>query len=76
MLITRELIERINYLARKDRFEGLEPAEKEEQQRLRQQYLKAIRTQVVDALDSAGFPKKHDGTCSCPTCHHPEKPKN
>lgn len=59
-MITKELISRINYLARKQRYEGLSPKELEEQQQVRRQYLDAIRVQIVDALDSAGYQKKHE----------------
>ena len=46
-MITKELISRINELARKQRTTGLTAAEKEEQQRLRAAYLADIRTQVI-----------------------------
>ncbi|MCG8403284.1 MAG: DUF896 domain-containing protein [Firmicutes bacterium] len=64
-MITRELVQKINYLARKERYEGLTVDEKEEQQKLRRQYIDGIRKQVVDALESAGYAKKHDSGCSC-----------
>jgi len=70
-LITKELVERINFLARKQRNGGLTPQEKEEQKELRERYLENIRRQVVDALESAGYkPKdeKHDVACGCDTC--------
>jgi uncharacterized protein YnzC (UPF0291/DUF896 family) len=54
-VITTELINRINHLARKQKAEGLTPAEKFEQQQLRQQYLKAIRGQVKNQLDRIRF---------------------
>ena len=50
-MITKELISRINELARKQRTTGLTAAEKEEQQRLRAAYLADIRTQVKGMLD-------------------------
>ena len=53
-----ELVNRINHLARKERFEGLTAEEKEEQQKLRRQYLDNIRQQMIDALEGAGFEKK------------------
>lgn len=74
-MITKELITRINYLARKQRYEGLSPEEWEEQQQVRRQYLDAIRAQVVDALDSAGYQKKHELSCPCTTCEHPDEPE-
>ncbi|MFZ5652670.1 MAG: DUF896 domain-containing protein [Bacillota bacterium] len=69
-MITKELVDRINWLARKQRSGGLTDEEKEEQHRLRQQYLQGIRSQVTDALDSMGLkPKKpHKKECSCHTC--------
>ena len=50
-MITKELISRINELARKQRTTGLTAAEKEEQQRLRAAYLTDIRAQVKGMLD-------------------------
>ncbi|HBC91556.1 MAG TPA: hypothetical protein DCZ10_01265 [Pelotomaculum sp.] len=69
-MITKELIQRINALARKQRAEGLTPEEKKEQQELRNLYLKSIRSQVVDTLQSSGFKpgKKHNGACTCEHC--------
>lgn len=69
-MITKELVDKINWLARKQRSEGLTEEEKEEQIRLRQLYLQGIRSQVVDALNSMGLkPKpKHLKECSCPNC--------
>ena len=64
-MITRELVQKINYLARKERYEGLTVDEKEEQQKLRRQYIESIRRQVVDALESAGYARKHDSGCNC-----------
>lgn len=75
-MITMELVERINYLARKQRYEGLTDEEKEEQQKLRRQYLDAIKKQVVDALEGAGHTRKdelsskakHQSGCGCGHC--------
>ena len=50
-MITKELIARINEVARKQRTTGLTTAEKEEQQRLRAAYLADIRAQVKGMLD-------------------------
>lgn len=73
-MITKELVDRINELARKQRSEGLTEDEKIEQSRLRKIYLADIRSQVVTSLESSGFkPKtKHSNTCGCPDCgnHH------
>jgi len=77
-LITRELIERINYLARKQRYEGLTPEEKEEQQTVRQEYLAAIRARVKNVLDAVVVVdepgERHLDTCTCSHCQPPEKP--
>ncbi|MGF7087354.1 uncharacterized protein YnzC (UPF0291/DUF896 family) [Kroppenstedtia sanguinis] len=54
-MITDELIQRINELARKQKAEGLTPAEKEEQQQLRQKYLQGIRGSVKSQLDRIRF---------------------
>lgn len=69
-MITKELVDKINLLARKQRSEGLTDDEKEEQHRLRQLYLQGIRSQVVDTLNSAGFKPKtgHKDRCTCPDC--------
>ncbi|MCL6634312.1 MAG: DUF896 domain-containing protein [Peptococcaceae bacterium] len=74
-MITKELVERINYLARKQRNGGLTEEEKEEQKQLREIYLKNIRSQVIDALEAAGFKpkKKPGGACSCGHCSPAEK---
>ncbi|OLN31479.1 DUF896 domain-containing protein [Desulfosporosinus metallidurans] len=45
------LIERINELARKQRSNGLEAWERDEQEALRQEYLTFIRGQVKDTLN-------------------------
>ncbi len=49
--ITRELIDRINELARKSRSEGLSEEEKKEQDALRKRYIKAFRANLKDQLD-------------------------
>ncbi len=67
-MITVELVARINYLARKERYEGLTDEEKNEQQKVRRQYLDGIRQQIVDAMEGAGYTKKHDTQCECPDC--------
>ena len=51
-MITKEMINRINELSRKQRSVGLSEAEKKEQQELRGQYLAAIRAQVKAQLDA------------------------
>ena len=54
-LITKELLDRINFLARKKRSEGLSPEETAEQKKLYEIYLSAIRGQVTNLLDSIEF---------------------
>ncbi|MGV8905039.1 MAG: DUF896 domain-containing protein [Acetobacterium sp.] len=51
-MITKEKIERINELANKKKMMPLSEAELEEQQALRSEYLKAIRKNCRDQLDS------------------------
>lgn len=74
-MITKELVDRINYLARKQKNGGLTEEEKEEQRVLRERYLEGIRSRVVDALDSMGIKpknegaKKHHSECSCKHCN-------
>ena len=46
----KEQIARINELARKSRTSGLTPEEKDEQQRLRTQYLREFRQNMEDTL--------------------------
>ncbi|MDR6224307.1 DUF896 domain-containing protein [Desmospora profundinema] len=59
-MITDEVIQRINELARKKKAEGLTPAEQEEQANLRKQYLQAIRGSVKSQLDQVRLVKKED----------------
>ena len=47
-----EKIERINALAKKSRETGLDEAELEEQKKLRQEYLEAIRRNFKNTLDT------------------------
>lgn len=51
-MITRELINRINELSRKQRSIGLTDEERVEQQKLRRQYLDDIKEQVRGMLDN------------------------
>ena len=50
-MITKELIERINQLARKQRSEGLTDEERAEQQTLRKSYLAGFRENMKNVLD-------------------------
>ena len=68
-MITPELLARINELARKKRTEGLSPEELEEQKKLYEIYLSAIRGQVSNLLDNIEFV---DAT---PKPQQPAKPK-
>ncbi|WP_072031791.1 DUF896 domain-containing protein [Acetonema longum] len=67
-MITPEIIDRINQLARKQRGEGLSPAEKDEQASLRRQYIDHIKGQVKTQLDAA-LAEQHPHDCGC-GCHH------
>ncbi len=59
--MTEEKIARINELYHKSKAEGLTPAEKEEQQKLRKQYLADIRANVVSQLNNVSIVEK-DGS--------------
>lgn len=50
--MTKEKIARINELAKKAKTEGLTAPEKQEQQKLRQEYLHDIRANFTNTLDS------------------------
>ena len=63
-MITKELINRINALSQKQRSpEGLTEEEKQEQARLRQEYLAGFRENMKSVLDQieivAELPKKN-----------------
>ncbi|VYU76777.1 Demethylrebeccamycin-D-glucose O-methyltransferase [Eubacterium limosum] len=51
-MINKDKIERINFLARKKKAEGLTAEELEEQQSLRAEYLEAVRANLKSQLDS------------------------
>ena len=69
-MITKELLDRINELARKKREEGLTEEEIKEQGELREVYLADIRSQVVNQLESAGCKPKteHNNSCGGDSC--------
>lgn len=54
-------IERINQLARKSKQEGLTPLEKEEQQKLRAEYIASVRMNLKAQLDNIDI-QQEDGT--------------
>ena len=47
-----ELLERINFLAKKSKEEGLTDAEKAEQAELRQQYIQKFRQGFINTMDN------------------------
>lgn len=72
-MITKELVQRINELARKKKGQGLTPEEQVEQKKLYRIYLDSVREQLTTQLDAVSIkPKDHicDDTC----CHHHHGP--
>ncbi|MTI82938.1 MAG: DUF896 domain-containing protein [Firmicutes bacterium] len=68
-MITKDMMDRINFLAKKQRTDGLSDQEKNEQHVLRQKYLQSVRQQLVDGLEEAGIPRKNEhDNCSCGEC--------
>ena len=57
----QKTIDRINALARKSKTEGLTPAEKEDQKRLRAEYIAVIRMNMRAQLDNISIQEK-DGS--------------
>lgn len=55
------LIDRINFLARKSRAEGLTQEERQEQERLRRQYIDAYKKGLVLALEDLARPTQKAG---------------
>ena len=53
-------IQRINELARKAKAEGLTPAEKEEQQKLRREYIAAVKMNLRTQLDNIDMQEKDE----------------
>ena len=53
--MTEEGVKRINELARKSKTVGLTPAEKEEQARLRKQYVADVRVSLEAQLENVYF---------------------
>lgn len=71
--MTKEMIDRINFLSQKSKKEGLTEVEKLEQQELRGKYIEYIKGQVRHQLDSIKFVEDehncghehHDCDCGC-----------
>lgn len=59
--MNQESIDRINELARKAKSQGLNAAEKEEQQKLRKEYIASIRMNLRTQLDNIDV-KETDGS--------------
>ena len=59
-MIDKKLVDRINYLANKSKNEGLTEEERNEQVRLRQEYLKLFREGFKQRLDSIKIVKEHE----------------
>ena len=59
IFMEKEKIERINYLAKKSKTEGLSAEEKIEQASLRAEYLKGIRRSLKSQLDNIEFVDKN-----------------
>ena len=51
-MVSEKDIERINFLARKSKNEGLSPSEKDEQQKLRKAYVEAFKANLKSQLDN------------------------
>ncbi len=50
--MTKEKIDRINFLAKKQKSEGLSEEEKEEQKNLRKEYIESYKKSLMSQLDS------------------------
>jgi uncharacterized protein YnzC (UPF0291/DUF896 family) len=69
-MITKEDIERINYLSRKSKEQELSDEEKVEQQDLRRRYVEYIKSQLRVQLDSIEYvDDKKDCDCGCGSDH-------
>lgn len=71
-MITQETIDRINELYRKSKAEGLTEAEKEEQARLRKEYVSAIKINLRSNLESIKI-QNPDGSLVDVKKRHDEK---
>ena len=68
-------IDRINELYHKSQNEGLTEAEKEEQAKLRQEYILSIRNNMRSALNNVSI-QNPDGTITNLSDRDPDKKKN
>lgn len=59
-MLSKEKIDRINFLARKSKVETLSPEEKNEQQELRSEYLAKFRDHFRGHLESIKFVEDED----------------
>lgn len=57
-IVDKAKIGRINELAKKSKSTGLSPSEKDEQAKLRQEYISAFRQNLKQTLDSIEFVDK------------------
>ena len=64
-MITKEMIDRINALSRKQREFGLTEEEKTEQAVLRRHYLDNVKDQLRQQMEAAQVPHKHAAECTC-----------
>ncbi len=69
-VIPQEIIDRVNFYARKARAEGLTEVEKTEQKKAREQYLALVRAQVRSVLDNMKPSEPHPKGCQCGHHHH------
>ncbi|HUV85309.1 MAG TPA: DUF896 domain-containing protein [Methanosarcinales archaeon] len=69
-MITKEDIDRINYLSRKSKEQELSDEEKLEQQSLRKRYVDYIKSQLKVQLDSIEYvDDKQNCNCGCGSKH-------
>ncbi len=59
-MITEQMVQRINALAKKKKNEGLTPDEEKEQQELRRQYIDAFKSNLRSQLDNIKFVDEDD----------------
>jgi len=64
-LIPQELIDRVNFYARKAKAEGLSEDEKVAQKKVRDAYLALVRAQVKSTLENMKPPEQHPKGCQC-----------